>query len=528
MKYICLIIVLSSLFPAKMAAQENTDWPDENICIGCSYIRSSLGTKKGMLFYSIKTVREADGIKYSRMYVDFEELSIIKGGTHEMSLLGETTCSDVMTLWEDADKVYCQSVDGKRTWLIFDFGLEVGDTFINGEGKRFTVTQTTTTDKSKRRKLLLVSEDGTQKDTWVEGIGSLQYGYIPAFVVQTMKDFQDLEEPLSVFLWKAEEVAPELKEGLSISQSINDEYLKLLPFQEFTDEDMTYDNLSNPNMTCSFIGDGLWIQGYYPLNLYQSYVASVISGNQVDISFHQVVALDVVKGYRPAKIDVRIPGFKAGTYMVRLPGQEQVRQVCIGVNEPVIFTAGQVATIILPVAPDASKGKYYRLDRVDDGQIIFEEELQPQAHIPYIIVPNEDFCIDPGTLDLEGCYRDTVSIAGISFIGSYVSETFDYPDGFYIDFIDITPDCRFEESCVIGALRAYLLVRWDDPYNQGGTRVPPLNKRGILLRDYETGITSPLRETEEGVIFDLQGRKLQGKPTRGIYIENGNKFQIPK
>ena len=195
-------------------------------------------------------------------------------------------------------------------------------------------------------------------------------------------------------------------------------------------------------------------------------------------------------------------------------------------NEPVTFTAGQIATMILPTEPDASKGKYYRLDRYEDGQIIFEQELQPQAHIPYIIVPNEDFSIDLSTLDLAGCYRDTVSVDGISFIGSYVSETFDYPDGFYIDFIDITHDCRFEESCVIGALRAYLLVRWDDPYNQGGTRVPPLNKRGIVLRDYETGITSPLRETGEATLYDLQGRMLPSKPAQGIYIKNRQKVMV--
>ena len=122
--------------------------------------------------------------------------------------------------------------------------------------------------------------------------------------------------------------------------------------------------------------------------------------------------------------------------------------------------------------------------------------------------------------------RDTVSVDGISFIGSYVSETFDYPDGFYIDFIDITHDCRFDEYCVIGALRAYLLVRWDDPYNQGGTRVPPLNKRGIVLRDYETGITSPLGETGEATLYDLQGRMLPSKPAQGIYIKNRQKVMV--
>ena len=198
----------------------------------------------------------------------------------------------------------------------------------------------------------------------------------------------------------------------------------------------------------------------------------------------------------------------------------------IAQTTPVTFTSGQMATIILPTTPDASKGKYYRLDRYEDGQIIFEQELQPQAHIPYIIVPNEDFSINLRTLDLTGLSRDTVSIAGISFIGSYVSETFDYPDGFYIDFIDITSDCRFDESCVIGALRAYLLVHWDDPYNQGGTRVPPLNKRGIVLRDYETGISMPSVSNKKNTLFDLQGRKIDKITQPGIYIGNGQKILI--
>ena len=41
--------------------------------------------------------------------------------------------------------------------------------------------------------------------------------------------------------------------------------------------------------------------------------------------------------------------------------------------------------------------------------------------------------------------------------------------------------------------------------------------------DDPTGIVSPLGETEEGAIFDLQGHKLSGKPERGIYIESGKK-----
>ena len=44
-------------------------------------------------------------------------------------------------------------------------------------------------------------------------------------------------------------------------------------------------------------------------------------------------------------------------------------------TNPVTFTAGQMATIVLPTEPDAGKGKYYRLAGCKDGEIVFEQEL---------------------------------------------------------------------------------------------------------------------------------------------------------
>ena len=217
--------------------------------------------------------------------------------------------------------------------------------------------------------------------------------------------------------------------------------------------------------------------------------------------------------------------YKANPYHEKV--MSYIRQLQ-GLVESVFFTEGQMATIILPTEPDASKGKYYRLDRVEGKEIIFEQELQPRAHVPYIIVPSEDFSIDLSTLDLAGCYQDTVSIDGVSFIGSYVSEELDNQEGFYIDIIDTTPDCGFstlgetEKEAFIGALRAYLQVNWDDPYNPGGMKGLE-DKMRIVLRDYGTILASPLGETEEGVIYDLQGRMLPDKPARGIYIENRKK-----
>ena len=212
-------------------------------------------------------------------------------------------------------------------------------------------------------------------------------------------------------------------------------------------------------------------------------------------------------------------------------------------KQVVIFTAGQMATIILPTEPDAEKGWYYRLDRCEGNQIIFEQELQPQARTPYIIVPKEDFSIDLGALNLEGLTQDEVSIKCISFIGSYIGEVLPALTGgegggsFYIDIIDTTPDCLIAEldteKSVIGALRAYLQVNWDDPYNPGGTKGPG-EKKEIVLKDDPNGISSltpdpsPVRE---GSIFDLQGRHLNTLPLKGaggsgIYIIDGKKVLV--
>ena len=198
-------------------------------------------------------------------------------------------------------------------------------------------------------------------------------------------------------------------------------------------------------------------------------------------------------------------------------------------TEPVSFTQDQMATIILPTEPDAWNGKYYRLDRVEDNQIVFEQERQPRARVPYIIVPDEDFSIDTETLELAGLSADTVKADGIRFIGTYSREELGSKEGFYIDIIDQTPDCSLSPSeetgkgAVVGALRAYLQVPWDEPYSSGSPRSPQ-QKMEIVLKDKETGSLTPNPSPRRGEVYDLQGRRMvNGKWSRGIYIKDGRK-----
>ena len=217
-------------------------------------------------------------------------------------------------------------------------------------------------------------------------------------------------------------------------------------------------------------------------------------------------------------------------------------------KEDVYFIQDQMATIILPTAPDASKGKYYKLDRCEDGQIVFTQETQPLARTPYIIVPNEDFSIDMSTLDVAGLSPDTVTVGSISFIGSYVRTELPALTGgdgggsssSYYDIIDQTPDCQgaasSTEMSIVGALRAYLVVKWDDPIDYGGTRSPQekmeivLHDEGSYIRAIDNG-----KWIMDNSVYDLSGRRVgngkwkmdDGKLKPGLYIVNGKKVQKP-
>ena len=216
--------------------------------------------------------------------------------------------------------------------------------------------------------------------------------------------------------------------------------------------------------------------------------------------------------------------------------------------QPVYFSENQMATIILPTAPDPELGKYYRLNRRQNNLIVFEEEHAPKAHVPYIILPKKDFVIDLSTLDLEGCYRDSVFADGITFIGSFVSEEVECAANCYIDIIDLTPDCHEDIFCekkpIIGALRAFLRVdtHWEDPYNAGGTRsIAKQEKLQIVLLDNNdaSAINNITQEETingkptDGAIYDLTGRKVNWQLStgncqlpKGIYIRNGKRFLV--
>jgi hypothetical protein len=188
----------------------------------------------------------------------------------------------------------------------------------------------------------------------------------------------------------------------------------------------------------------------------------------------------------------------------------------------VTFTKGQRATIILPVTPDADKGRYYRLDRVEDYQIVFEEEPHPQARVPYIIIPDEDFSIDVSTSDLPGIRRDSTNIYGVSFIGTYVKDVIGYKDSFYYYTIDSTSDCYNDQKgydVYMGPLRAFLQVDWRKHNNQWV-------KMQFVLHDNHTSISTPsVQKTKNSKNhYNFHGQRINGLQKGLNIVEGKNVF----
>ena len=136
--------------------------------------------------------------------------------------------------------------------------------------------------------------------------------------------------------------------------------------------------------------------------------------------------------------------------------------------EAATFKKGQQATIILPTKPNATWGRFYKLARVDDGKIVFNREMTPQANVPYVIFPERDFSIDLTKYDKESLpeagrqlFPDMMDAENPwGLYGTYQSRVAHHMGVIGSSLLDSTPDCQVgtpNSFPRIGAFHAYLL-----------------------------------------------------------------------
>ena len=222
----------------------------------------------------------------------------------------------------------------------------------------------------------------------------------------------------------------------------------------------------------------------------------------------------------------------ASTVRLKDAASESVRDFVL--FDKIAYTKDQRATIILPVAPNPEWGSYFRLDRRENNDVIFEYESAPQANVPYVIFPYEDFELNVGDYDLQQepgsivvPYPDErdYPVPFAAIYGSYENTDilYTYTDQ-HTRFLDLTPDCDTKDEPFmgrIGACRAYMRLI-----------SPGLADLGMAFPNYvfsrnPTGITEKHAISNSDVPFrDLQGRQLTQQPRKGVYIRDGRKVVV--
>ncbi len=199
------------------------------------------------------------------------------------------------------------------------------------------------------------------------------------------------------------------------------------------------------------------------------------------------------------------------------------------------FKAGQQATVFLPEKPDASWGRYYRFDRLEDGALIFEREEEPQDNVPYVIFPSRDFSIDVSSYDhaalAEADFTPFMEAHSsgkeYEFNGSYCSKDFQI-GAMACRLFDSTPDCSDGKTNPgyprVGAFRAYILAH-------GAIARYVSEARCVFAGEGTDGIeehpaSDCLSPGALHRLYDIQGRHLPGTPERGLYIRNGKKYLV--
>ena len=273
--------------------------------------------------------------------------SIVEGRTYALVVLENSKFqegivsapADTLLFREEGNRVFCLPKGLREEVLLLDFNLHDGDTFTNSQGTSFVVESTgnTTAYEQHGRKywklcdgcqfygdrepkiLHLVSEDGNIEDTWIEGIGSTEWGIVPLYLVASLSGIG--EKPVKTHVVSAP------SSNIDAAFPVDENICKLSYFEPSDCEK----DPTGYSWKYAFSDDTLCIEGLAELNCYTAYAECNIDGNDVSVKIGQFPPMGDISACKNWRlVNARIPGFKAGTYEVGLAGEEHVTLVCKG------------------------------------------------------------------------------------------------------------------------------------------------------------------------------------------------------
>lgn len=246
------------------------------------------------------------------------EDSIMQGKTYAVvRLRDESQILKEMLYRQEDEKVYRWDSQKEADVLLFDFGLHVGDVFITPDGTQMKVVEEsldntvydwfTYSNRGKSLRLQSVN-DSDVEDVWIEGIGSVISGIMPTnelndghIVYANIFTSNDLSVPTDFAIFEVN----------------NDQYKNMLMDNDIIQEDGVYEY----GFDCEFLSDTLHVYGILPINVIPNLLECTIDeNNNVCLDILEICYLNIPTGKVHRKFDVRIPGFKSGTYNVCFTG----------------------------------------------------------------------------------------------------------------------------------------------------------------------------------------------------------------
>ena len=277
--------------------------------------------------------RYADGSFRNIRYILDSEREI--GGKTYSCIVSE---NDTLFFREENDRLYCKTDMSKADRLVLNMNPEEESTFSTDFAKELSAMKKGNWEEENYHLLLFYDEpsmlnvqtpDG-HTDTWMEGIGSLEWGIIPTEIAQGMESIGGYGEIVSsrlIYGWH-------LRGPIEATFDIDEEDYKLRAnrFEEASldqihqlQENGKFDYVRGHTlMECTFSNDTLCVTGFSVLNCYQHFVSCILDGSSVKVEVYEEP--EYTEPYYDCEniryFEARFPGFKAGTYIVN--GQELV------------------------------------------------------------------------------------------------------------------------------------------------------------------------------------------------------------
>jgi hypothetical protein len=172
------------------------------------------------------------------------------------------------------------------------------------------------------RTLRLRSDDGAQEQVWIEGFGETQCGIVPLYMVEKLKKIDSRPThsitPNNFFngsnIWKGK------NDGMF---DVNDDDYKLIHFVPVEDKE------GRSDLKYTFVGDTLCVTGNFAMQNYNTatcFECMITEDNTIAFNIWPYNRVPITGDFR-IYVDVKVPGFKAGTYVI--DGQTLV---CKGTN----------------------------------------------------------------------------------------------------------------------------------------------------------------------------------------------------